>query len=149
MFHVARQDVEKVQERSADHHSSTYIESGVGVEGRIMDDKSSIKNVDGSTILEVACPPPGIGARKIQESSQRSFGITYIGGRVALEGAIIDLNIGTTSPSINSSALEVACPPPGHRENSGKFCSSSLINLQSSRRCWCRSLNHGRQEFHP
>jgi hypothetical protein len=52
------------QERSADQHSFTYIASGVGVEGRVMDDKSSILYVDGSSPLEVVCgAPPGIGAK--------------------------------------------------------------------------------------
>jgi hypothetical protein len=32
--------MEKNQERSADHHSITYIVSSVGVEGRVMDDNS-------------------------------------------------------------------------------------------------------------
>jgi hypothetical protein len=54
----------KVQERYADHHSLTYLVSGVGVEGRIMDDKSSIVHVDGSSALEVVCGAPGIGARR-------------------------------------------------------------------------------------
>jgi hypothetical protein len=43
----------KVQERSADQHSSAYHVSGVGVEGRVMDDKSSIMNVDGSSGLKI------------------------------------------------------------------------------------------------
>ena len=55
----------KVQERSGDdHHSSTYVIciSAVGVEGRVMDDKSSM-NVDGSSVLEVVCGAPGIGGK--------------------------------------------------------------------------------------
>jgi hypothetical protein len=45
---------------------------------------------------------------------ENSFGTTYIGsGSVALECAGVDLDICTKS--INSSALEVACPPPGIR----------------------------------
>jgi hypothetical protein len=55
--------------------------------------------------------PPGIGAKKVQESSQNSFGIIYIVCIVALEGAVMDVHI--VPESINSSALEVACPPPG------------------------------------
>jgi hypothetical protein len=39
------------QETSRDHHSSTYVIRGVRVEGRIMDDQSSINNADGSTNL--------------------------------------------------------------------------------------------------
>jgi hypothetical protein len=49
--------------------------------------------------------------RKFREISQNSFGITYRGCSVALEGAVVDLHIGNTG--IDSSALEVACPPPG------------------------------------
>ena len=57
-LHVTRRDIEKIQETSADHHSSTYLESAVGIEGRIMNDKSSIIDVDCPSILKVACPPP-------------------------------------------------------------------------------------------
>jgi hypothetical protein len=42
---------EKSQESSGDHHSSTYGGSSVGIEGRIKDDKCSIRNVDSPTIL--------------------------------------------------------------------------------------------------
>ena len=62
-LHVPRRDIEKNQERSGDHHSSNYPVRSVGVEGRIMDDKSSILNVDCPSVLKVACPPPGIGAK--------------------------------------------------------------------------------------
>jgi hypothetical protein len=55
--------MEKNQERSADDHSSTYVISGVGVEGRVMDDKSSIPNEDGSSPLEVVCGAPGHGRK--------------------------------------------------------------------------------------
>ena len=61
-------DIEKFQERSADHHSSTYSASGVGVEGRVMDDKSSVLNVDCPSELKVGCPAPGHRAKN-QESS--------------------------------------------------------------------------------
>ena len=46
--------------------------------------------------------------RKFKENSRNSFGITYIVGTVALEGAVMDLNFGIIS-GINGSALEVAC----------------------------------------
>jgi hypothetical protein len=62
-WYVARRDIEKIQETSADHHSSTYPVSAVGVKGRIMDGKISITNVDCPSTLKVACPPPGIGAK--------------------------------------------------------------------------------------
>jgi hypothetical protein len=58
------------------------------------------------------CGPPGIGAKKVQESSMTRFRPTYIYGGVTLESASIDLNIGTAR-STNSSALQVACGPPG------------------------------------
>jgi hypothetical protein len=59
MLHVARRDIEKFQERSADHHSVTYIIRFVVVEGRIIDDKGSTINEDCSSVLKVVCGPPG------------------------------------------------------------------------------------------
>jgi hypothetical protein len=70
-------------------------------------------------VEDVPRGPPGIGAKKVQESSRNNFGSTYIGGSVAVKSAGVDLDICIIS--INSPALEVACPPPGHREISGKF----------------------------
>jgi hypothetical protein len=58
----------------------------------------------------VSCGPPGIGAKKVHEISETRFCSTYIVSAVALERAGVDLYICTIS--INSSALEVACPPP-------------------------------------
>jgi hypothetical protein len=49
--------------------------------------------------------------RKVKEIFEINFGTTYTGSAVALEDACVNLNICTIS--INSSALEVACPPPG------------------------------------
>jgi hypothetical protein len=79
-----------------------------------MDDKSSTINVDCPSVLKVTCPPPGIRAKKVQESSRTNLELpgTYIAKSVALEGAVMDIHIGT-SVNINSSALEVACPAPG------------------------------------
>jgi hypothetical protein len=77
-----------------------------------MNDKSPTSNKDCPSILKVACPPPGIGAKKVQEISQIIFGTTYTTGTVAVERAVVDLHIPTTDP--NGSALEVACPPPGN-----------------------------------
>jgi hypothetical protein len=79
--------------------------------------------------LEVVCPPPGIGAKKVHEKSLNSFGIPYIAStdcNIVLEGAAMDLHIatirsGSGSISKNSSTLEVAFGPPGHGENSGNF----------------------------
>jgi hypothetical protein len=65
-----------------------------------------------SSALEVACPPPGIGAKKIQESSPNSLRTPYPEASVALEGAVVDLHISIES-MMNSSTLEVACGPPG------------------------------------
>ena len=60
----------------------------------------------------VACPPPGIGAKKVQETSGARFGSTYIAnGIVALKCAIVDLH--GAFKYENSTALEVACPAPG------------------------------------
>jgi hypothetical protein len=62
---------------------------------------------------EVPCDaPPEIGAKKVQEISENKIIITYIGGSVALERAVVNLHIGTKS-GIGSPTLEVACPPPG------------------------------------
>jgi hypothetical protein len=48
------------------------------------------------------------------------FWNTYIGGSVALEGAVIDLHNGIIG-SMNSPALEVPCEPPGFgAKKSGK-----------------------------
>jgi hypothetical protein len=56
------------------------------------------------------CGPPEIGAKKVQEISRRKQPVTtYKEGMVALEYGVVDFHIGTTG--INSSALEVACPP--------------------------------------
>jgi hypothetical protein len=55
--------------------------------------------------------PAGNSSRKVREISRKSFGSTYIGGTVAFEGAVVDHQ--SALININSSALEVACPPPG------------------------------------
>jgi hypothetical protein len=57
----------------------------------------------------VPCEPPGIGAKKVQESSETNFGITYRADSVALKSGVVDLHICTIF-SINRSALD-ACPP--------------------------------------
>jgi hypothetical protein len=64
-----------------------------------------------SPTLEVACSPPGIGAKKIQERSRKSFVSTYRAGGVALKCGAVDHR--SALMKINSSALGVACPPPG------------------------------------
>jgi hypothetical protein len=55
----------------------------------------------------VACPPPGIGAKKVQEMSETRFGTTYIEGIVALEYGVADLDICALFNK-DSSTLEVA-----------------------------------------
>jgi hypothetical protein len=44
--------------------------------------------------------------------SKNSFGTYIVAGSVGLKGAVINLHIGTTRSGY-SSALEVACGPPG------------------------------------
>jgi hypothetical protein len=57
--------------------------------------------------------------RKFRKVLTEHLETTYTGGGVALKRAGIDLDICTgTRANSNSSAREVACPPPGH---SGKF----------------------------
>jgi hypothetical protein len=71
-----------------------------------------------SSALEVGCPPPGIGAEKSAEMIRIALELwsSYAVGSAALECAVVDLH--GALPNINSTALGVACPPPGHR---GKF----------------------------
>jgi hypothetical protein len=76
MLYVPRQEIEKFQELSADHHSSTYPGNDVGVEGRIIDNKSSIINVDGSTVLKVACA---------RQELERKFQIVLFAGIARME----------------------------------------------------------------
>jgi hypothetical protein len=55
----------------------------------------------------------GIGAEKSsKEGSRKGHNSSYT-DRVALEDGVVDLHIGTIG--IKSSALEVACGPPGDR----------------------------------
>jgi hypothetical protein len=64
-------------------------------------------------------------SRIVREISRNSFGGTYFGGSVAFKRAVVDLN--SANPSKNGSALEVACPPPGHGvEKSGEFSEQGL-----------------------
>ena len=75
VVHVPPRDIEKFQEHSADHHLSTYVVSGIGDEGRIMDGKSSILNVDCSSVLKVVCGPPGIGETSGNFCKRRSWNL--------------------------------------------------------------------------
>jgi hypothetical protein len=75
-----------------------------------MDDKSSITNVDCPSVLKVVCGPPG--HREISEHfCERNHG-TYRVCLIRDETRGMDLH-NDTAGSINSTALEVACPPPG------------------------------------
>jgi hypothetical protein len=62
-LHVPRRDIENFHESSADHHSSTYLASAVGVEDRITDDKCSFINVDCPSVLKVVCGAPRHGRK--------------------------------------------------------------------------------------
>ena len=62
-LHVPRRDMEKSQEISVDHHTSTYPEGVVALENAGVDlDICTIFGIN-SSALKVACPPPGIGAK--------------------------------------------------------------------------------------
>jgi hypothetical protein len=82
-LHVPRQDIEKIQEISADHHSSTYAARSVGVEGRINDNKSSTIEVDCPAILKVVCPTSYVARRELE----RRFEIVLFA-----ENARVELN---------------------------------------------------------
>jgi hypothetical protein len=43
-----------------------------------------------SSALEVACPAPGIGAKKVQGTSETRFCTTYSASAVGVEGRIMD-----------------------------------------------------------
>jgi hypothetical protein len=132
---VTRRELErrKFKVNSLESFGTTYNASAVALKGAVVDLDSALIHTD-SSALEVACPPPGIGAKKVQETSETRFCTTYISsGSVALENACVDLDICTIS--FNSSALEVACPPPGHRASSGKLWRPSLIHSQIQRCC--------------
>jgi hypothetical protein len=75
----------------------------VAQECGVEDHHSSLVNIN-SSALQVACPPPGIGAKKNQETSETSFGATNVFGSVALECAVVDLH-GAALLNINSTAL--------------------------------------------
>jgi hypothetical protein len=101
----------KVREISKNGFGTTEYLGSVALESAVMDLDNRIIGRD-SSALEVACGPPGIGAKKFQESSRRKQPVTtYIASSVALEYRVVDLHIGTIG--INSTALEVACPTPG------------------------------------
>jgi hypothetical protein len=69
-----------------------------------------------SSTLEVACGPPGIGAKIQGNFSKQCRNYLHIHHYCCyiFEYGVVDLHIGTIR-KINSTALEVACPPPGIR----------------------------------
>jgi hypothetical protein len=98
---------------------SSSSSSLIALKGAVIDLQIGTTLGINSPALEVACSPPGIGAKQIQEISETRFCTSYIISDVPLERAGVDLDI--CNISINCSALEVACPPPGHREKLGNF----------------------------
>ena len=57
---------------------TTYVGGSIALECGIMNLHIGTRvGINGST-LEVACPPPGIGAKKNQETFEARFGTTYI-----------------------------------------------------------------------
>jgi hypothetical protein len=58
---VSRPDMEEKSGKfSKDHHSSTYVGSGVGLECGVIDLHNRVIYSMNSSTLEVACPAPGI-----------------------------------------------------------------------------------------
>jgi hypothetical protein len=62
--------------------------------------------------------------RKFRKGLRFFVGITYRGGSVALESAVMDLHNGIGA-SINGSALKVACGAPGHGRKIRKILETS------------------------
>jgi hypothetical protein len=110
MFHVARRELQrKDKEISQNSFGTTYSGDSVALENAGVDrDICTVSGINSST-LEVACAPPGIGAKKIQEISLISFKITYKFGSVALECGVVDLH--NHFFGINSTTLEALHVP--------------------------------------
>jgi hypothetical protein len=93
------------QEISVYHHSSTYPRCGVALEGTGVDlDISAIRSKDCSALLSWMSRPGNWSTKKVQERSADQHSFTYVFSGVALEGASVDLHIGTAY-RINCSAL--------------------------------------------
>jgi hypothetical protein len=146
---VPHRDIEKNQETSADHHSSTYDASGVAREYAGVDLHIRTSHGINSSALEVVCPAPG--HREIfQESSASHHSSTYSGGDVAFKSAVINLDFNSTvlSVSVNSATLKkLHVPRQDIEESSGNFCRPSLIHLHI-KRCCSRRCCHGFQQWH-
>jgi hypothetical protein len=66
-----------------------------------------------------------------QKNSQMSAAeATHLGSVIAFKHAVVDLR--SALININSSALEVACPPPGHRGKFRKFLLTVIYVLTAS-----------------
>jgi hypothetical protein len=110
---VSRREFERRKFRKVLKFGTTYSVGSVALECAVVDLHSALKNITSTALRVPSCmSPPGIGAKKVQEISETRFCTTYMGSIVALENAGVDLGIYTIG--INPSALEVACPPPGH-----------------------------------
>jgi hypothetical protein len=103
-----------------DKGGSTVVKRGIGHSSGLNQEDLGASGINSSTLhpnrarLVKQCPikcsmwPARNWSKISRKFLANKSGITYIGCSVALEGA---LYIGTTSK--NSSALGVACPPPG------------------------------------
>jgi hypothetical protein len=58
---------------SVDQHSSTYPCSGVALENASVDLDICTLGIDCTTLSIVAFSPPGVGAKKVQESSRTNL----------------------------------------------------------------------------
>ena len=95
----------KVQERSADQHSFTYLYSGVALEGARVDLHIHTAVPENySALLSWMSRPGNWSTKKVQERSADQHSFTYVSSGVALEGARVDLHIGTVF-RINCSAI--------------------------------------------
>jgi hypothetical protein len=102
---------ENFKEMSRNLIGIAYILGSAVLEGAAIDLHVGTPGID-KAALEVACPPPEIGANIFTKASRSSFEMAYIASCLtALEGAVMDVNIGI--PGTDSAALEVACPAPG------------------------------------
>jgi hypothetical protein len=97
----------------------------VALECAVVDFHIAFININSSALQVVACPPPGIGAEITRNFFEQPWNHLHNNQQRCSECAVMDLHIGTMR--INSSALEVACPP-GHR---GKFRKIMLIIIHS------------------
>jgi hypothetical protein len=89
----------------------------------------------GSLSDKVPCSPPGIGAKIQGNFWENKSGITYITvvrviDFVAFKSAVRNLEIAISDT--NSTALEVACSPPGISENFNEFSRNIIVTTYSA-----------------